>query len=214
MAGYFDSFKLSLRTLTGLPLRGSAMPSLGLTRASVPATLQISMPTLQANPLPLVNYQLQEPVFLACSEPPVKENVMSTAAVVPAPAATTAAPKQKPGFVRFIDHVGHFFAAEGPAVLKVAVDAEPILALTPFGPEYTLVVNSIVNAQRIATLSMQAGATLSGEQKMALALAAVMPALSEILKAKGVTADVEKAIAGFVQAVYDLHAGPAVLAAA
>ena len=128
------------------------------------------------------------------------ESTMSTAAVVPAPAES--------GFKRFIDAIGDFFKKSAPVIEEVAVAAEPFLALSPFGPEYDLVVNAIVGVQKTATASLTTGATLTGVQKMALVLQAVTPGLATILASKGVTSAVPAAIGEFAQNVYNLQTGP------
>lgn len=126
---------------------------------------------------------------------------MSTAAVTPAP---------KNPFVRFIDAVGRFFVKEGPVIEAAAVAAEPILALTPFGAEYALVVNAIYGVQKTATASLGTGATLTNEQKMALVIQAISPGVTAVLASKGITEPtaVQTAIAQFAQNVYNLQTGP------
>ena len=128
------------------------------------------------------------------------ESVMSTAAVTPAPAGNA--------FTRFIDAIGHFFVHSAPVIEGIAVAAEPFLALTPFGPEYDLVVNAIVGVQKTATVSLNSGATLNGTQKMALVLQAVTPGLTTILASKKVTSGIPEAINQFAQNVYNLQTGP------
>lgn len=133
------------------------------------------------------------------------ESIMSTAAVTPA------VPASKPnGFVRFIDVIGSFFVKTAPVLEKAAVAAEPFLALTPYGPEYDLVVNAVVGVQQTATASLAAGSTLSGVQKMALVVESVTPGVTAILASKGITepAAVQQAVAEFAQNVYNLQAGP------
>jgi hypothetical protein len=134
------------------------------------------------------------------------ESVMSTGAVVQ--------PQQKNGFLRFIDAVGNFFQHAAPVAEAVAVAAEPFLALTPFGPEYDLVVNAVVGIQKTATASIEAGVNLSGAQKMALVIQSVTPGLDAILTSKGVTTDTETHIANWTQLVYNLLTGPVVAAVA
>jgi hypothetical protein len=129
------------------------------------------------------------------------ENTMSTTAVVPAVQA-------KNGFLRFIDAIGHFFQKVSPVVEQVAIAAEPFLALTPFGPEYDLVVNAIIGVQKTATASIAAGVNLSGPQKMGLVLQSVTPGLNTILTSKGVTQDTETHIANWTQLVFGLLSGP------
>lgn len=125
---------------------------------------------------------------------------MATNEVTPAPAAS--------GFKRFIDAIGNFFVKSAPVVEAVAQDAEPFLALTPFGPEYDLVVNAIIGVQKTATASLSTGATLTGVQKMALVAQAVTPGLTAILGSKGITGGIEAAIQQFAQNVYNLQTGP------
>jgi hypothetical protein len=131
------------------------------------------------------------------------ENAMST---TPTPVA--AAASQPSGFIRFIDAIGNFFVKSAPVIEGVAVDAEPFLALSPFGPEYDIVVNAIVGVQKTATASLSTGGTLTGLQKMALVLEAVTPGLSAILASKKVTSGVPAAISQFAQNVYSLQTGP------
>jgi hypothetical protein len=133
------------------------------------------------------------------------EKVMATVAVVPV--------AQKNGFLRFIDAVGSFFVHVAPVAEQVAVAAEPFLALTPFGPEYDLVVNAVVGIQKTATASIAAGVDLTGAQKMALVIQSVTPGLNTILSSKGVSTDTEAVIANWTQVVYDLLTGPVVSAA-
>ena len=132
----------------------------------------------------------------------------STVSVVPAASPAAPAPAHHNGFIRFIDAVGHDIAHIAPPVLHAAVAAEPILALTPFGPEYQLVVNAIVSAQQQATASIAAQPTLTGEQKLALAIQASTPSLTTILNSKGVNADQQAAIQAWVQTVFQILAGP------
>lgn len=128
------------------------------------------------------------------------ESEMSTAAVVPAPAES--------GWTRFIDAIGSFFKKSAPVIEGIAVAAEPFLALSPFGPEYDLVVNAIVGVQQTATASLTTGATLTGTQKMALVLEAITPGLTAILASKKVTSGIPAAISQFAQNVYNLQTGP------
>ncbi|MDP9039821.1 MAG: hypothetical protein M3O02_11210 [Acidobacteriota bacterium] len=140
------------------------------------------------------------------------EVIMSTAAVVPAAAGgvVQTAPTHN-GFVRFIDRIGSVFKHVVPYVEQIAVDAEPfVLALSPFGPEYELVVNAIVGAQRNATASLAVGVGLTGEQKMELVLKAVAPALTSILGSKGITVGATDHVAKYAQIVYDLLTLPGV----
>lgn len=133
---------------------------------------------------------------------PAVENNMSTAAVTPAP--------KESGFTRFIDAIGHFFGHVAPVVEAAAVAAEPLLALTPFGPEYALVVNAIVGVQKTATASLATSATLTAAQKMALVIEAVTPGVTTVLASKGITepAAVTAAISQFAQNVFNFQTGP------
>lgn len=127
---------------------------------------------------------------------------MTTAAVVPA---------NENAFERFIDKVKAVFLKAAPvaqALEKVAVEAEPILALTPAGPEYLVAVNAIVGAQQVAQASLAAGTNLSGAQKAAIAVQAATPALNTILTSKGVSANVEGVISTWIQNVFNILAGP------
>jgi hypothetical protein len=135
-----------------------------------------------------------------------KESVIvSTAPVTPAPT----------GFKRFIDAIGSFFEKTAPILEQAAVAAEPLLALSPVGPEYDLVVNAIVGVQKTATASLSTGATLTAEQKMALVIQAITPGVTTVLASKGITetATVNSAIAQFAQNVYNFQAGPVALTA-
>jgi hypothetical protein len=145
----------------------------------------------------------KKPVVAAAVSMPAKavESNMSTAAVVPG------APAQS-GFVRFIDAIGNFFKKSAPELEAVAQAAEPFLALSPFGPEYDLVVNAVVGVQQTATASLAAGVGLTGVQKMALVLEAVTPGLTQILASKKVTSGIPAAISQFAQNVYNLQTGP------
>lgn len=125
----------------------------------------------------------------------------------PATQPTTASSPEN-GFQRFIDKIGSFFTKSAPVIETIAQDAEPFLALTPYGPEYDLVVNAIIGAQKTATASLVTGATLNGTQKMSLVLQAVTPGLSAILASKKVTTGVPQAISEFAQNVYNLQTGP------
>lgn len=127
--------------------------------------------------------------------------------------STTPVPAPPPPhnvFIRFIDKIGSFFIHAAPVIEEAAVAAEPLLALTPFGPEYNLVVNAIVGAQKTATASLSTGAALSGTQKMSLTIQAITPGLSAILASKGIkeSTAVEQAIAEFAQNIYNLQTGP------
>jgi hypothetical protein len=188
MAGYTGSFKDWLRTLTGLQKPGLvASPTLAATYL-LPATNEIPLP-LQAAAEQVSN-----------SAKAVEINMSTAAAVVPA----------ESGYKRFIDAIGNFFVKSAPEIEEVAEVAEPILALTPFGPEYDLVVNAIVGVQKTATASLSSGATLTGAQRMALVISAISPGVTAILASKGITEStaVQQAIAEFAQNVYNLQAGP------
>jgi hypothetical protein len=136
------------------------------------------------------------------SAQPAAENNMSSVAVTPAP--------KESGFTRFIDAIGHFFEHVAPTVEAAAVAAEPLLALTPFGPEYALVVNAIIGVQKTATASLATSATLTAAQRMALVLEAITPGVTTVLASKGITepAAVTAAISQFAQNVYNFQAGP------
>lgn len=130
---------------------------------------------------------------------------MSTAAITPAPS----------GFKRFIDAIGNFFKKSAPIIEEAAVAAEPLLALSPVGPEYDLVVNAIVGVQKTATASLLTGATLTDAQKMALVIQAITPGVTTVLASKGITepATVTTAIAQFAQNVYNFQTGPVAVTA-
>lgn len=134
---------------------------------------------------------------------------MATAPVVPV---------QENAVERFIDEVKAVFVKAQPvaeAMETAAVMAEPILALTPAGPEYQVAVNAIVGAQQVAQASLAAGTDLTGTQKAAIAVQAATPALRTILTSKGVTANEEGTISTWIQNVFNILAGPvAVLVAA
>ncbi len=126
-------------------------------------------------------------------------------AVAPIPAST------EDDFERFLDHVKTFFVKAGPVITEVediAVAAEPILALTPIGPEYDLVVNAIMMAQQIAKASIVAGTKLTGKQKADIAISAATPALMTILTSKGITTSTELIIANWIQNVFNILIGP------
>lgn len=124
--------------------------------------------------------------------------------------ATAPVVQQHNGFVRFIDAIGHFFVKAAPIVEEAAVEAEPILAFTPIGPEYDIAVNAIVGAQKVATASLAANTTLTGTQKLGLAISAATPALNTILTSKGVTSDQETHVSNWIQLVFNILAGPIV----
>ena len=115
---------------------------------------------------------------------------------------------------RFIDKIEAVFVKAEPlteAVETAAVAAEPLLALTPAGPEYQVAVNAIIGAQQVAKASIAAGTTLSGAQKAQIAVQAATPALNTILTSKGVSGDVESIISTWVQNVFNILAGPLTL---
>ncbi len=112
---------------------------------------------------------------------------------------------------RFIDKIEAVFVKVQPiaqAMETVAVEAEPILALTPAGPEYQVAVNAIVGAQQVAQASLAAGTNLTGAQKAAIAVQAATPALNTILASKGVSAGTENVINTWIQNVFNILAGP------
>ena len=122
---------------------------------------------------------------------------------------TTIAPEN--GFERFIDSVESFFLKAAPvaqAVEDAAVAAEPILALTPDGPEYQVAVNAIVGAQQVAQASIAASTNLTGAQKAQIAITAATPALNTILSSKGITTSTETIITNWIQNVFNILAGP------
>ena len=183
-----------------------------------------SDPTLDRSAIS--NLDTEKPVFTTASaptsEPPAKaeeETTMSTAATVPNAATTSAAPaaKTENSFERFIDKVHAFFIKAEPVVDKieqVAEDAEPILALTPEGPEYAVAVNAILSAQAVAKASIAAGTNLTNEQKAAIAVQAATPALTAILTSKGVTTNTQTHITTWIQNIFNILAGPVALIAA
>ncbi len=114
---------------------------------------------------------------------------------------------------RFIDKIKAVLVKAEPTahVVEVAaVDAEPLLALTPAGPEYEVAVNAIVGAQQVAQASLAAGTNLSGVQKAAIAVQAATPALNAILSSKGVSSNAESIISTWIQNVFNILAGPVV----
>ena len=126
-------------------------------------------------------------------------------------AAVPVVPAPEGAIERFIDQVKAIFVKAEPAVEAVetaAVMAEPILALTPAGPEYQVAVNAIMGAQQVAQASLAAGTDLTGEQKAAIAVAAATPALNTILTSKGVTSNMENVISSWIQNVFNILAGP------
>lgn len=125
--------------------------------------------------------------------------------------STDVAPVSKGALVRFIDGVEAFFLRVAPVAKTVetlAVAAEPVLALTPAGPEYQVAVNAIVSAQQVAQASLAAGTALTGTQKAAIAVQAATPALATILSSKGVSTDTENVIQTWIQNVFNILAGP------
>jgi hypothetical protein len=154
---------------------------------------------LQTRPIPSLPV-FQQQVLLPPKLKVTEDIPMSTAPVV----------QQHNGFVRFIDAVGHFFVRTAPVVEEVAVAAEPFLALTPFGPEYNLVVNAVVGVQKNATASIAAGVNLTNEQKFALAVQASQPGLNAILTSKGITDDTDAHINNWVQLIFNLLSGPVI----
>ena len=105
---------------------------------------------------------------------------------------------------RFIDKVEAVFVKAEPFALA----AEPVLALTPAGPEYQVALNAIVGAQQVAQASLAAGTTLTGVQQAAIAVNAATPALNTILSSKGVTGSTEAVIGNWIQSVFGILAGP------
>jgi hypothetical protein len=138
----------------------------------------------------------------------LQESIMATAPVTPAPPAPVSTEN---GFERFIDKLESFVSAELPIVVGAAVAAEPILALTPIGPEYALVVTAIAAAEKAsAAFRSKTGVSLTGKQKMSLVVQATTPGLAAILTEKGVTdTAIPTAINQFAQNVYNLQTGPA-----
>lgn len=131
-----------------------------------------------------------------------KEISVSSAAVVPA---------KENAVERFIDKIKAFLVGAAPvaqALETAAVDAEPILALTPAGPEYQVAVNAIVGAQQVAAASLAAGTNLTGAQKAQIAVQAATPALNAILTSKGVSSNTESVIGTWIQNVFNILAGP------
>ena len=125
--------------------------------------------------------------------------------------ATAVVPTTENVLERFIDKIKAVFVKAVPiaeAVETAAVDAEPILALTPAGPEYQVAVNAIVGAQQVAQASLAAGTNLTGAQKATIAVQAATPALNAILTSKGVTASTESVISTWIQNVFNILAGP------
>lgn len=126
-------------------------------------------------------------------------------------ATATVVPTTENAVQRFIDKIEAVFVKAQPlaeAVETAAVAAEPILALTPAGPEYQVAVNAIVGAQQVAQASLAAGTNLSGAQKAAIAVQAATPALNTILTSKGVSANTESVIGAWIQNVFNILAGP------
>ncbi len=197
------------------------------TSSSIPATAAeptgMGFPLLDPESLELL------PTATAFAKLPVSTTPILLPPPSPEPAATAAdlpeeilpmstPPTAQPAaaqpnvFVRFIDAIGAFFRKAAPALKDIetlAVEAEPILALTPAGPEYQVAVNAIVGAQQVAAASIAAGGpSLSNTQKAAIAVSAATPALNTILTSKGVTAGTETVIATWIQNVFNILAGP------
>ena len=125
--------------------------------------------------------------------------------------ATNVGARPTDAFDRFIDSIEAVLVKAGPTLHTaetLALRAEPILALTPAGPEYNVAVNAIVGAQQIAQASLAAGVNLNGTQKAALAVQAATPALRAILTSKGVSTGVETTISSWIQTVFNVLAGP------
>lgn len=125
--------------------------------------------------------------------------------------AVAPAPTHVSGFHRFIDDIGHVFVKAEPlaqTLESAAVAAEPVLAFTPFGPEYDVAVNAVVAAQKMANASIAAGANLTGAQKAAMAIQSATPALNTILSSKGVSGGTETIISTWIQAIFNILAGP------
>ena len=126
-------------------------------------------------------------------------------------ATATVVPTTENLIERFIDKVEAVFVKAAPiaeVVETAAVAAEPILALTPAGPEYEVAVNAIVGAQQVAQASIAAGTNLTGAQKAAIAVQAATPALNTILTSKGVSSGIESLISTWIQNVFNILAGP------
>lgn len=160
-------------------------------------------------------YQAPRESFIAApsAQMPATPNTPTTSAQaeeIPMAAATSALTPASvaTGWIRFIDAIGSFFHHAAPIIEGLAVAAEPFLALSPFGPEYQLVVNAIIGAKHIADASLAAGTGISGTQKMALVVEATTPALTTILRSKGIVSNIPAAISQFAQNVYNLQTGP------
>ena len=126
-------------------------------------------------------------------------------------ATSSTAPVSVGTFDRFIDKIEAVFVKAEPyaeAVETAAVAAEPLLALTPAGPEYQVAVNAIIGAQQVAQASLAAGTTLTGAQKAQIAVQAATPAINSILSSKGVSAGAENIIGTWVQNIFNILAGP------
>lgn len=112
---------------------------------------------------------------------------------------------------RFIDKVQVFLVKAEPfvqAAEQAMVAAEPMLALTPAGPEYQVAVSAILGAQQVAQVSLAAGTTLTGMQKAAIAVNAATPALTNILSSKGISVNTEVTISIWIQNIFNILAGP------
>ncbi len=151
-------------------------------------------------------------VIPANSEVDASTASSTTAASTTADASPVILPaKKQSGFHRFIDELFSFVKKAAPVADQLANAAKPIMALTPFGPEYNLAVTGIETAVQADVATQAAsGIPLTNLQKMALALQVSTPGITQILASKGITepVPVQTAISGFVQTVYDLHTGP------
>ncbi len=142
---------------------------------------------------------------------PVSRTTVNQALAILKEKKMSTAPVTHNGFVRFIDGLENFFKHAAPVVGNLAEAARPILALTPYGPEYNLALTGIETAVQADIAVQKASATpLTGVQKMALAVAVATPGITQILAAKGVheTSTQQTAIAQFLQNVYSLQTGP------
>jgi hypothetical protein len=203
MAGYIDSVSASLRTLIGWPRRDSALAS---TADLPPQTYHYHMTFRNFTQADLSEAGKKAWMTLPVELRTKLERTMSTGAVV-VPAGQIAA--KEDGFVRFIDRIGSAFVKAEPTVNQVAADLEPVLAFTPFGPEYDLAVNALYGIEKTAAASKAAGTELTASQKLAMAVQQVEPALNAILKAKGVSGDTRSHVENWVNLIYLLLSGPA-----
>jgi len=120
------------------------------------------------------------------------------------------------GFQRFIDSLGSFLKKAAPIAIEGAEVARPLLALTPIGPEYNIALTGIETAIAADNAMQASSATaLTGVQKMAVAVTVAAPVLTQILGSKGIKepVTVQTAIAQFLQNVFNLQTGPAVVPA-